>query len=100
MFLQGQTSHEPLLTVVTLTGSTAMTLGHVVLHGLDGDEPQTAALAEHLAVLPLEGRLEVGVQEVLVLRVIGLNVVLEDVVPGEVGMTESTLVLDPSVFLS
>ena len=100
MFLQGQTSHEPLLTIVALTGSIPVAPRHVVLHGYPGHESEAAVPADHLTVLLLEGRLEVGVQEVSVAVVVGLDVVLQRILSGEVYVAQMALVSDPRVFLS
>ena len=66
MFLQRQTAHEPLLTLVAQPGTITVVLAGVNQHGVLRDELEVAAGAVDLTVGGSEGRTLVLPQKVLV----------------------------------
>ena len=99
MFLQRQTAHEPLLTLVAQPGPVTVVLAGVNQHGVLRDELEVAAGAVDLTVGGGEGRTVVLPEKVFVPGVVGGDVVLHDVQPGEGHVAERTGVSHPRVFL-
>ena len=100
MFLQRQSSHESLLTLITLPGSVPVVLAGVNQHRVLRDELQVAVGAVHLALGGGEGGSLVRIDAMFVRRVMSRDVILQDVEPGEGHVAQLAGVSHPGVFLS
>ena len=99
VFLQRQTSHKPLLTIVALPGPVPVVLAGVHVHGVHSDELHAAGGALQLTVSRAEGGPLVLLEKMFISGVVGGDVLLQDVEPGEAHVAEGAGVPHPGVLL-